>query len=90
MQPLSFLQLTVARNLVRYAAGHNITCPCCGDLMDQSRTVLLTDTADHCVTMCAECYGKPIGSFTAGSVTVYDGRDLFKLKGKAAHQWRFA
>jgi len=72
----------VARELVRYFAGHNITCPRCGDLLDAPATVVLTKDSGGTVGMCAKCYAHPVGSFRQGSIEVYDGRDLFAPVGK--------
>jgi len=85
---LSFLEETVARNLVRYAAGQHMFCPQCQSCLDCKTTVITTDDVSNKVhVQCAECYGHPIGSFSAGIVRVYDGRDLWPSKSKLL--WRF-
>lgn len=89
MSKLDLLEQYAARQLLRYAAGRNITCPHCGDVMDAAETVVLTDTTYHTVAMCAACWGHPVGNIQAGAVTVYDGRALYKSR-TPTKLWRFA
>jgi len=70
------------REIVRYAAGQHIDCPQCGAVLDAAGTVVLTH-GEHSATLCARCYGHPIGSFTAGAVEVLDGRALWKPSGRS-------
>jgi hypothetical protein len=84
----------IYRNLLKYAAGHGECAHCHVAYGDASEIVLLTDTADRTIQLCAACYGRPIGSFVAGSVTVVDGRELFpkhtrKNEARARHAWRW-
>lgn len=88
MDPLTYLQRHVYRELVRFAAGQNITCPVCGDILDAKATVVITDTDDHTQVRCAACYGRPAGTFQNASVTVLDGRTLFDRPSKKT--WRYA
>lgn len=91
--PIDYFQQTMQRNLLKYAAGYAINCPCCGDILDAPTTVHMEDTSgEHAriLIMCARCYGRPIGSFTAGAVEVLDGRALWPATGKAARRaWRY-
>ena len=81
MEPGS-MQWTIARNLVKYAAGTAMFCPRCEAILDQSRTVVLSD-GTRTVTMCDQCYGKSPGNIKRGSIEVYDGRVLFAKPRKA-------
>lgn len=84
---MSPFQQTVYRNLVRHAAGTAIHCPHCQEILDAPTTVLLSDGERATRVSCAKCYGKPAGSFTAGSVEILDGRTLFGRPSKLL--WRF-
>lgn len=74
---LSPLERFAHRELVRFAASHNISCPECSSILDQKTTVVVTDTADNTIARCAACYGHGPRTFTCGTVTVLDGRTLF-------------
>ena len=86
---LGMLEQQVARKLVRYAASQHMFCPQCETILDMRETVLTMDTADHTLVQCATCYGRPIGNIKAGSVTVYDGRALWRPR-STKRNWAFA
>ena len=74
----SYLQLTVARNLVKYAAGRAMFCPKCETVLDAPTTVYADDgDGGHTLILCATCWGKSPGNVRAGSITVWDGRVLW-------------
>jgi hypothetical protein len=83
-----YLVQSLNRQLVKYAVSRLITCPHCGDILDQASTVVLTHGDFASAAMCAECYGHPIGSFRAGAVEVLDGRALFGRLTKKQWQYR--
>lgn len=47
------LHNTVTRNLLKYAAGAAITYPCCGDIADWRKTVLVGSK-----TVCTSCFAR--------------------------------
>lgn len=73
---MDMFERTIARNLVKYAAGTAIFCPRCGDVMDCKRTIVLSDGKRE-VVMCDKCYGRAPGNVKSGSITLYDGRVLW-------------
>ncbi len=84
---------TIERNTIKYAAGYQIHCRICGDILDAPTTIHIEDKSGphaRVLIICATCYGRPIGSFTQGAVEVLDGRALWPAKGKAARRaWAY-
>ena len=74
---LGSMQWTIARNLVKWAAGQTMFCPHCDRVLDCSRTIVASDGGRATITLCADCWGKAPGNFKSGSVEVWDGRVLF-------------
>lgn len=72
----SMLQTIVNRNLLSWAAGHHIQCKHCGDILDQSRTVIVTAPSGSWVG-CAACWGRGPWCMDDGRWSVLDGRVLF-------------
>jgi hypothetical protein len=84
---LSFMEEHLAKQLVRYAVGEAIFCPRCNASLDAPEAVIVTDDQHNTQILCAACWGKPVGHIKAGSVTVYDGRALWRPKSKNVWRW---
>lgn len=56
----SAVELTVNRELLKYAAGQTMFCPCCKSVMDwRTTTVLTLHRGDECVrseVLCVACH----------------------------------
>lgn len=78
---LGAFEQTIARNLVKHAAGTAIFCPRCETILDCKTTVVLSDKTKTLV-LCSCCYGRGPGNIKAGSVEVWDGRALWPTKQK--------
>jgi hypothetical protein len=75
---MSEMHKKMAKMLVTYAASRAITCPECGEIMDQSRTVVAGEkSSGREIVLCAPCWGRSPMLIFEGPVTVYDGRLLF-------------
>ena len=59
---LGTLGRDMARKALGYAEGRAITCPECGDILDQRRAVLVTSTGPtaRCGIACARCHDATI------------------------------
>lgn len=70
------IRTPIESNLLRFAAGHNIFCPACGDVMDWRKTTIATiygvpkgKTAEEIVRQfcsCSECWDKRKVAFYEG------------------------
>ncbi len=91
-EPDSMLKRTVQRNLLKWAAGHLIFCPACGDVMDCKRTVAaewqyrkpgqdwkVPEVRGASITSCAKCFDKNKPKLDAV---------LDKLKTRQHEEWR--
>lgn len=72
----------VNRNLLKYAAGTAMFCPCCDHILDAPKTVLISAGAVT-KTVCAACWDATIKpSIVARGILekcdVVDGREVFK------------
>ena len=80
------MQKTVNRNLLKYAAGRAIFCPCCSVIMDARRTVIVT-AGDVTKVLCASCWdtavAPKISTERLAQCEIVDGRIEFK-RGRAA------
>jgi hypothetical protein len=71
---MSTLEKHVNRNLLKWAAGHVLTCPGCGDILDCKRTVSaeiarVTPAPKEVVrsyVMCSACWDKYLPKITQG------------------------
>jgi len=80
----SGVQAVVNRNLLKYAAGANISCRYCGGILDWTRTVVATfkiGASESTKVLCVTCYDKArmvmegkAKELKAG-MEVIDGRD---------------
>jgi hypothetical protein len=78
--PIALMQRYAHRETVRYAASTAISCPDCGDILDQSRTVVVegpSPTGPRTAVRCARCWGRAPMVFDDGRWSVLDGRILF-------------
>jgi hypothetical protein len=78
--PENEIQRQVARNLLKWASGHTLTCLKCARILDCARTVQFNLSGHELVT-CATCYDQLDNAGFAGTgpipTEVLDGRLLF-------------
>lgn len=78
------------RNLLKYAAGYNVTCPACGSIMDCKRTVILSVSgvpegkqAEEPVrefVQCAKCWDKRKDTSLAALLNLATAQPHLKLR----------
>jgi hypothetical protein len=93
---LSIMQQVVNQNLLKYAAGHTLTCHKCGNILDCRRTVDITvwdgDKIGEHAVRCVTCYDRYCASAVAVArgrgvnVDVVDGRVVFGVPSPQAGQ----
>lgn len=55
---LDQMQKTINRNMLKYAAGHAIFCPSCGNILDYRASVLWESPSGKNGISCADCWRK--------------------------------
>jgi hypothetical protein len=70
------MRRTLNRNLLAYACARAITCPACGEVLDQSRAVLVTGPHGAWIG-CTRCWAKGPFCWESSGWSVLDGRLLF-------------
>lgn len=81
---LSYMEKTVTRNLLKWAAGQVMFCPCCAVCMDWRKTVIIEinkgETLLKTYTVCTKCADERLPEVTKAAdangytVTVTDSR----------------
>ena len=75
------LQLTVNRNLLKYAAGQNIFCPLCDRILDAKTTVNI-QAGEVNRTCCSACFDNELlpklSQRTLIEADIIDGRSIFR------------
>ena len=70
-----FLRNQIEAQLLKYAAGQNITCPACGSIMDWKRTAIVTlytsvsakpDQLHQQYVQCTKCWSQRRRAFNEG------------------------
>jgi hypothetical protein len=89
MRQFSPLEVTVNRDLLKYAAGRAIFCPQCRKIMDAKTTVIVTTPAGQTWTSCAACWDKVATMARKDArfaeLDIVDGRDLWNTKAARKH-----
>lgn len=71
----SLMQSTVNRNLVKWAAGHVLTCPCCDKILDCRSTVVASRNTGAQLVICASCWDEKTERHAYNEIV--DGRTLW-------------
>lgn len=94
MDILGNIELTIKRNILKWHAGHDITCRGCGTILDCRRAVELDiykgDTLAASKIVCSTCYDTRLKDTLASDLgkhdlrlDITDGRELFGRPRKA-------
>lgn len=71
----SFMQTTINKELVKWAAGHVMFCPGCDKILDCRSTVVATHNTGGQAVLCADCWDKKTELYAFSEIV--DGRKLW-------------